>query len=75
MAPGAIQNGTAAAADNTALKPIVRSLHPSGTPDPGKYHAASSDDAIHAEAEFAAHNYHPLPIGACTVPSDGFRDS
>lgn len=27
-----------------------------------KYHASSTDSAIHAEHEFAAHNYHPLPI-------------
>ena len=26
------------------------------------YHAASSESAMSAEASFAAHNYHPLPI-------------
>ena len=26
------------------------------------FHAASSKEAMDAEAEFAAHNYHPLPI-------------
>ncbi|RMZ91603.1 hypothetical protein DV736_g1190, partial [Chaetothyriales sp. CBS 134916] len=26
------------------------------------YHASSSDEAIHAEHNYAAHNYHPLPI-------------
>ncbi|KAL4893865.1 pyridoxal phosphate-dependent transferase [Aspergillus ambiguus] len=26
------------------------------------YHAASTQEAIHAESEFAAHNYHPLPV-------------
>ena len=26
------------------------------------YHAKSSSDAISAEAEYAAHNYHPLPV-------------
>lgn len=62
MAPGAIHNDTAAAANGTTLKPTARSFHPTGTPDPARYHAASSDDAIHAEAAFAAHNYHPLPI-------------
>lgn len=70
MAPGTIHNDTAAADHGTSLKPTARSFHPTGTPDPSKYHAASSEDAIHAEAEFAAHNYHPLPIGACSVPSD-----
>lgn len=63
MAPGAIQNDTAAAANGTTLKPTARSFHPTGTPDPAKYHSASSKDAIHTEAEYAAHNYHPLPIG------------
>ncbi|OJJ01986.1 hypothetical protein ASPVEDRAFT_83506 [Aspergillus versicolor CBS 583.65] len=29
---------------------------------PADYHAASSAEAIDAEHEFAAHNYHPLPI-------------
>ncbi|RMD41922.1 hypothetical protein DV735_g3228, partial [Chaetothyriales sp. CBS 134920] len=29
---------------------------------PNKYHASSSDEAIHAEHAYAAHNYHPLPI-------------
>ncbi|KPI39776.1 Ornithine aminotransferase [Cyphellophora attinorum] len=27
-----------------------------------KYHASTSDEAIHAEHTYAAHNYHPLPI-------------
>jgi ornithine--oxo-acid transaminase len=26
------------------------------------YHAKSSSDAISMEAEYAAHNYHPLPV-------------
>lgn len=64
MAPGAIHNDTAAANGNsTALKPTARSFHPTGTPDPSKYHASSSQAAIKSEADFAAHNYHPLPIG------------
>jgi ornithine--oxo-acid transaminase len=29
---------------------------------PSKYHVASSDEAIHTEDKYAAHNYHPLPI-------------
>ncbi|KAB2100976.1 Ornithine aminotransferase [Alternaria gaisen] len=63
MAPGAIHNDTAAANGNgTALKPTARSFHPTGTPDPSKYHASSSQAAIKSEADFAAHNYHPLPI-------------
>lgn len=62
MAPGVVQNGAALAADDTALKPTAPPFHRPGISDSGKYHAASSDDAIRAEAEFAAHNYHPLPI-------------
>jgi ornithine--oxo-acid transaminase len=62
MAPGAIQPETATS-NGTTLKPTARSFHPTGTPDPAKYHASSTSNAINAEAEFAAHNYHPLPIG------------
>jgi hypothetical protein len=64
MAPGAIQPETATNGSNgTTLKPTARAFHPTGTPDPAKYHSSSTSDAISAEAEFAAHNYHPLPIG------------
>ncbi|KAK3296258.1 pyridoxal phosphate-dependent transferase [Chaetomium fimeti] len=31
-------------------------------PSKGRYHAASTKSAITAENEFAAHNYHPLPV-------------
>lgn len=63
MAPGAIQREAPAAGNGTALKPTARAFHPTGTPDPSRYHAESSDAAIGTEAKFAAHNYHPLPIG------------
>lgn len=65
MAPGAIQPETAAAGNGngTTLKPTARAFHPTGTPDPSKYHASSTSNAISSEAEFAAHNYHPLPVG------------
>ncbi|KAL1635191.1 ornithine aminotransferase [Neofusicoccum ribis] len=46
MAPSAVSNGSVA---NGAAKPFSA-------------HAASSDAAIHAEHEHAAHNYHPLPV-------------
>ncbi|KAH6624476.1 pyridoxal phosphate-dependent transferase [Chaetomium sp. MPI-SDFR-AT-0129] len=37
--------------------------HNNGTqPSKGRYHAASTKTAITAENEFAAHNYHPLPV-------------
>ncbi|KAF1845862.1 ornithine aminotransferase [Cucurbitaria berberidis CBS 394.84] len=61
MAPSAVQND-APAANGTTLKPTARSFHPTGTPDPAKYHSESSSAAIESEAKFAAHNYHPLPI-------------
>lgn len=32
------------------------------TPKTSRYHAASSDEAMHSEHTYAAHNYHPLPI-------------
>ncbi|KAF3031483.1 ornithine aminotransferase [Didymella keratinophila] len=62
MAPGAIQTEAVPASNGTSLKPTARSFHPTGTPDPSKYHAASSSEATAAEAKYAAHNYHPLPI-------------
>jgi ornithine--oxo-acid transaminase len=70
MAPGAVLPDTAASngSNGTALKPTARAFHPTGTPDPAKYHSASTSDAISGEAEFAAHNYHPLPIGMRRVP-------
>ena len=46
----------------TTLKATAPSFHPTGTPDPSKYHAATSSEAIDAEHTYAAHNYHPLPI-------------
>jgi ornithine--oxo-acid transaminase len=27
-----------------------------------RYHASSTDSAVAAENEYAAHNYHPLPV-------------
>ena len=48
--------------NGTTLKATAPSFHPTGTPDPSKYHASSSDEAIHNEHTHAAHNYHPLPI-------------
>ena len=63
MAPGAIQAETAPAGNGTSLKATARSFHPTGTPDPSRYHASSSSEATAAEAKYAAHNYHPLPIG------------
>jgi ornithine--oxo-acid transaminase len=63
MAPGAIQNGSQTTHSASGLKATAREFHPTGTTDPSRYHAASSNEAITEEAEYAAHNYHPLPIG------------
>lgn len=41
----------------TGLKAAAPSSHPSS-----QYHASSTDAAISAEHEYAAHNYHPLPV-------------
>ncbi|KAF2200755.1 ornithine aminotransferas-like protein [Delitschia confertaspora ATCC 74209] len=62
MAPGAIQNSSVTATHGSTLKATARPFNPTGTPDPSRYHASSTDEAITAEAKFAAHNYHPLPV-------------
>ena len=64
MAPIAInENGTNGHIQAvTSLKATAPSFHPTGTPDPSKYHASSTEQAIQSEHTYAAHNYHPLPI-------------
>lgn len=52
-------NGTL---ESTSLKATAPAFHPAGTPDPSRYHASSTESAIHDEHTYAAHNYHPLPI-------------
>ena len=46
----------------TMLKATAPSFHPTGTPDPSQYHAASTAEAVTDEHTYAAHNYHPLPV-------------
>lgn len=77
MAPGAIQTNTTPASNGTGLKATARAFHPTGTPDPARYHASSSEEAVSAEAKYAAHNYHPLPIGMQYKPlcSRSFADA
>ena len=55
-------NSTTKSTNGKPLKATAPSFHPTGTPDPSKYHAASSEQAIDSEHTYAAHNYHPLPI-------------
>ncbi|KAL8799092.1 MAG: hypothetical protein Q9182_006155 [Xanthomendoza sp. 2 TL-2023] len=65
MAPIAINgtNGhTNSHTNQSSLKATAPSFHPTGTPDPSRYHASSTEAAIHSEHTYAAHNYHPLPI-------------
>jgi ornithine--oxo-acid transaminase len=64
MAPMALteENGLNGHANTSTLKATAPSFHPTSTPEASKYHASSSDEAIHVESEYAAHNYHPLPI-------------
>ena len=61
MAPSAV-NGASNPTNGSALKATAPSFHPTGTPDPSKYHASTTKEAIESEHTFAAHNYHPLPI-------------
>lgn len=64
MAPIATHtmNGHTSGTNGTTLKATAPAFHPTGTPDPSQYHAASTEEAIHSEHTYAAHNYHPLPI-------------
>ncbi|KAA6407441.1 MAG: ornithine aminotransferase [Lasallia pustulata] len=55
-------NGHTNGSNGTTLKATAPAFHPTGTPDPSRYHSASSEAAIHSEHTHAAHNYHPLPI-------------
>ena len=61
MAPYINGNATA---DGSGLNAKAASFEPTSNPVPASsaYHASSSSAAISTEAEYAAHNYHPLPI-------------
>ncbi|KAK5076942.1 ornithine aminotransferase [Lithohypha guttulata] len=54
---GVSQNGTHLNGTKTKID-----QNASRTFDKSRYHASSSDEAIHSEHTYAAHNYHPLPI-------------
>ena len=62
MAPMATPTETTTKTNGSTLKATATSFHPTGTPDPTRYHATSSQAAIESEKTYAAHNYHPLPI-------------
>ncbi|KAF2749911.1 ornithine aminotransferase [Sporormia fimetaria CBS 119925] len=61
MAPSAIQTPDA---NGSNLKATAPSFEPAAAKpsSPSRYHASSSEEAIAQEAEYAAHNYHPLPM-------------
>lgn len=58
MSPIAV-NGSAHTNGHTATSSLKSHTQPSTT---SRYHASSSEEAIHSEHTYAAHNYHPLPI-------------
>ena len=55
-------NGHANGTAGSSLKATATPFHPPGVSDPSKYHVASTEEALTTEHEYAAHNYHPLPI-------------
>ncbi|KAK2761272.1 ornithine aminotransferase [Arachnomyces sp. PD_36] len=57
MAPGAVAGATQS--PGTGLKATAPSFQPTGN---AKYHVSSTDAAISDEHNYAAHNYHPLPV-------------
>ncbi|KAF2842766.1 ornithine aminotransferase [Patellaria atrata CBS 101060] len=61
MSPIAISNHSNTT-NGSSLKPTAKSFHPTGNSGLKKYHASSTAAAISSEHEFAAHNYHPLPV-------------
>lgn len=64
IATSSLKNGgvDALKTNESSLKATAPAFHPTQTPDAASYHAASSEEAMHTEHQYAAHNYHPLPI-------------
>ncbi|KAB8337171.1 hypothetical protein FH972_021475 [Carpinus fangiana] len=48
--------------NGTSLKATAPSFHPTGASALSRYHCASTEETFQLEHEYAAHNYHPLPI-------------
>lgn len=59
MAPHADSSSDPAA---SVLKPTAPTFQPAAALAESRYHASSTASAIKAEHEYAAHNYHPLPV-------------
>lgn len=62
MAPHANEIDPSINTTSSSLKPTATPFQPVSALSESKYHASSTDAAIHAEHEYAAHNYHPLPV-------------
>jgi len=62
MAPIAVSDLNQHPHNVTTLKATAPAFHPTGTPDPSRYHCATSKESMETEAAHAAHNYHPLPV-------------
>ncbi|KAG4034799.1 hypothetical protein MFRU_002g01510 [Monilinia fructicola] len=62
MAPHADSLSTTNGVAGSTLKATAPTFSPVTTIPESKYHSTSSESAIHDEHEYAAHNYHPLPI-------------
>lgn len=60
MSPSAVN--TNGAIDGSTLNAKAPTFEPFKDSPADNYHASSTDEAISAEAAYAAHNYHPLPI-------------
>lgn len=68
MAPSVVGDGVNGTvhvnghSNGSQLKATAPAFHPAGSSSRSRYHASSSSEAIHAEHEYASHNYHPLPV-------------
>ncbi|KAK4903695.1 ornithine aminotransferase, partial [Elasticomyces elasticus] len=60
MSPIAVESQTGAHTVLTKTMSGTNGMAKASSSD--RYHASSTQSAIHAEHEFAAHNYHPLPV-------------
>ncbi|EGC42671.1 ornithine aminotransferase [Histoplasma capsulatum var. duboisii H88] len=61
MSPIATDKAAAASAQ-TAKTSLKSASGPAASFDCSRFHASSSSAAINAEHQYAAHNYHPLPV-------------
>lgn len=62
MSPVAVNPVNPVAQEGTQTNGSKKIVQTSTSSTKSRYHASSSDEAIHSEHTYAAHNYHPLPI-------------